>query len=120
MISKINICNAATYGNVSQVIDGLRKFNYFFGANGSGKTTISNILANQSQFPHCSVSWKNGLPLETRVYNRDFVSINFNLQSKLKGVFTLGKQEADTLKKTESSGNRSKSMTLNYLVVLRE
>lgn len=105
MISKVNICNAATYGNVTQVMDGLRKFNYFFGANGSGKTTISNILADQSQFPHCSVSWENGLPLETRVYNRDFVNSNFNLQSKLKGVFTLGKQEADTLQKIETMKN---------------
>ncbi|NLI92032.1 MAG: AAA family ATPase [Peptococcaceae bacterium] len=46
MISKIDICNAATFGNVIQVMDDLKKFNYLFGTNGSGKTTISTILAD--------------------------------------------------------------------------
>lgn len=82
--------------------DGLKKFNYLFGTNGSGKTTISNILADQSQFPTCNVSWEGSLTLETRVYNRDFVERNFNPQDKLKGVFTLGELEADTLNKIET------------------
>ncbi len=103
MISKIDICSAATFGNTPQAIDNLRQFNYLFGANGSGKTTISNIIADQSHFPHCSVTWENGLSLETRVYNRDFVDRNFNPQSKLKGVFTLGEQEADTLQKINTT-----------------
>jgi len=30
MISKIDICNAATFGNVIQVMDDLKKFNYLF------------------------------------------------------------------------------------------
>lgn len=102
MISQISVCSAATFGNVSQVIDDLRKFNYFFGPNGSGKTTISKIIADPSQYPHCSVTWESNLTLETRVYNRDFVDRNFNPQSKLKGVFTLGEQEADTLQKIET------------------
>lgn len=105
MISKIDISNAATFGNVIQVMDGLKKFNYLFGTNGSGKTTISTILADQSKFPGCNVSWESGLALETRVYNRDFVERNFNPQSKLKGVFTLGELEADTLNKIETMKN---------------
>lgn len=114
MISKINICNAATFGNDIQVMDDLKKFNYLFGTNGSGKTTISTILADQSQFSSSNVSWKSGLALETRVYNRDFVERNFNPQSKLKGVFTLGELESDTLNKIETmkndiNGNESRS-----------
>ena len=105
MISKINICNAATFGNDIQVMDGLKKFNYLFGTNGSGKTTISTILADQSQFSSSNVSWKSGLALETRVYNRDFVERNFNPQSRLKGVFTLGELESDTLNKIETMKN---------------
>jgi len=95
MISKIDICSTATFGNASQSMDDFRKFNYFFGANGSGKTTISKILADESQFPNCRVTWKNNLELEARVYNRDFVDRNFTPQNKLKGVFTLGRQETD-------------------------
>jgi len=102
MISKIDICNAASFGNTVQSIDGLKKINYFFGSNGSGKTTISKIIADKSPYIDCEIAWENGIPLETRVYNRDFVDRNFNLQKELKGVFTLGEQEIETLQKIES------------------
>lgn len=111
MISKIDICSTATFGNVSQSLDGLQKFNFLFGANGTGKTTISKILADQSQFPNCSVIWENNLTLETRVYNRDFVDRNFNPQSKLKGVFTLGEQEAGTLQRIETTKQEIDALT---------
>lgn len=102
MISKIDICNAASFGSSAQSLDGLKKFNYFFGSNGSGKTTISNIIAGQPQYIQCNITWENGLPLETRVYNRDFVDRNFNSQRELKGVFTLGEQEIGTLQRIDS------------------
>jgi wobble nucleotide-excising tRNase len=41
--------------------------------------------------------------LERLVYNRDFVERNFSQQTSLKGVFTLGEQEADTLVKIEAT-----------------
>ncbi|MDR1346164.1 MAG: AAA family ATPase [Bacteroidales bacterium] len=41
--------------------------------------------------------------MERLVYNRDFVERNFSQQTSLKGVFTLGEQEADTLVKIEAT-----------------
>jgi hypothetical protein len=41
------------------------------------------------------VSWHNNHALQSLVYNRDFVRENFNQTSKLKGIFTLGKQDID-------------------------
>jgi wobble nucleotide-excising tRNase len=99
MITRIDIGNAVMFDGSAPAIDDLRMFNYFFGVNGTGKTTISKIIENSTSHPDCSVTWKNGIEMETRVYNRDFVERNFSPQNALKGVFTLGKVEADTLSK---------------------
>lgn len=46
MISKIMIRNVATYDNVGVAVENLGKVNFIYGANGCGKTTISNFLNN--------------------------------------------------------------------------
>lgn len=99
MITKIEVNNAAMFSDAAPAIDDLKKFNYFFGVNGTGKTTISRVIENSTFYPDCNVKWENGQVMETLVYNRDFVERNFNPQNVLKGVFTLGKIEADTLQK---------------------
>lgn len=97
MIMKIEVNNAVMFDDATPAIDDLRQFNYFFGVNGTGKTTIGKVIEDPLSFPGCGVSWKNGIAMETLVYNHDFVERNFNSQNALKGVFTLGEQEADTL-----------------------
>jgi wobble nucleotide-excising tRNase len=94
MISSINIRSVATYDVTPQHINPLSKFNFFFGANGSGKTTISRLIEDSCRYPSCSVDWQ-GTSIQSFVYNRDFVEKNFNPQDDLLGVFTLG--EADQL-----------------------
>src|SRR4030067_2659747 len=74
-------------------------FNYLFGANASGKTTIARIIAAEASYPTCSVKWKGQAQLQPVVYNLDFINRNFNQSDELKGVFTLGQQKIDTLKK---------------------
>lgn len=96
MIESITIANTATFGSSSEVLTRLSQFNYLFGSNGTGKTTISRVIADQVPYPDCSVSWKHGRPLETVVLNLDFVDKNFD---QLKGVFTLGEKQKDTLEK---------------------
>ncbi|WP_432463082.1 AAA family ATPase [Agarivorans sp. QJM3NY_33] len=92
MINSLEIANAATYGIVPQQVSPLEKFNFFFGANGAGKTTISRLIEDSTRYANCAVKW-SGSPIERFVYNRDFVEKNFNPQKDLPGVFTLG--EAD-------------------------
>ncbi|MFZ6680498.1 AAA family ATPase [Undibacterium sp. Tian12W] len=89
MIESIKIANVATYTG-PQTMDGLGHLNFVFGANGAGKTTISRALTQQPGYEHCAVTWNDGAPLRTLVYNRDFVDTNFNASSDLKGIFTLG------------------------------
>ncbi|MEL0587516.1 MAG: AAA family ATPase, partial [Candidatus Thiodiazotropha sp. (ex. Lucinoma kazani)] len=46
--------------------------------------------------------WRGGTKLQTMVYNHDFVERNFNQSAELKGVFTLGEKQVDTLTKIET------------------
>ncbi|MBA7583358.1 hypothetical protein ES708_25300 [subsurface metagenome] len=96
MIESISIANLATFQGPPESLTGLSQLNYIFGSNGTGKTTISRVIADQKPYPDCSVLWKDGRPLETVVLNLDFVEKNFN---QLKGVFTLGEKQKDTLEK---------------------
>lgn len=99
MIERIDIAGVATFGTAPSVMDGLSQFNYVYGANGSGKTTISRIIADQAAHPSCRVGWNTGAPLETLVYNRDFVEKHFRASHELPGIFTLGEKNADVLDK---------------------
>ena len=60
-------------------ITDMKKINFIYGANGSGKTTISNLVANPDieDYQGCTVSWQHGMPLKALVYNKQFRENNF-------------------------------------------
>jgi len=60
MINKIIINNLASYKNNVE-IDKLEKINFFFGNNGSGKTTISRVIYNNNTEPIDSYVEKNSI-----------------------------------------------------------
>lgn len=95
MITKIEIKDCASYDPTGVVLNDLKEVNFIYGANGSGKTTISNVIADLQSFPECQISWKNNLELKPYVYNRNFIDVNFSKSKYLKGVFTLGKGGKD-------------------------
>lgn len=97
MIESLSISKTATYGTAPQVLDRLARFNFIFGTNGAGKTTITRVIASPENYPDCAIAWKKGTRLEAMVYNRDFVDRNFNAAPRLKGIFTLGEQDIATL-----------------------
>lgn len=94
MIDEIIIDNVATYHSPAPLID-LRRINYIFGANGTGKTTISRVIAQAEGHAHCQLLWRGGTQLERMVYNRDFVDKNFSQNNPLQGVFTLGENQVE-------------------------
>ena len=96
MIEKIEIRNFATYGSTPETLSGLKKINFVYGSNGTGKTTISRVIADCDSHADCSLSWRGGAPIDPLVYNRDFVDRNFNQPKELKGIFTLGEKDRDT------------------------
>ena len=99
MIESIHIAGIATYSGTPEVLNDLSQFNFVYGSNGSGKTTITKVIADEDRFPSCHVVWKGGTKLRTMVYNRDFVDKNFNQTAELKGIFTLGEKNVDIIKK---------------------
>ncbi len=90
MITSITMRKIASYDDDGVQIDNLRKINFIYGANGSGKTTISNFIANQadSKYQSCKVIWEHDLPLKILVYNKKFREENFG-KGTIEGIFTL-------------------------------
>lgn len=111
MIESITIANVATYDGSPETLGGLRRINFIFGSNGAGKSTIGRIIADEASYPACRVAWKGGTQLQTMVYNHDFVERNFNKSTELKGVFTLGEKQQETLEKISSVKSEVNSLT---------
>ncbi len=91
MINSISINKVASFEGTGVQIADLKKINFIYGANGSGKTTISNLISNpdNENYQECAANWKHGMPLKTLVYNKQFRDHNFG-RGTIEGVFTLG------------------------------
>ena len=99
MISKI-ILNECTPYRKAELSD-CKKINFVFGANGSGKSTISSYLSGSSdaRFEHSSIIWDSSAHETIYVYNRDFRRNNF--QQTIPGVFTMGSATIDDINALE-------------------
>lgn len=105
MIKSITLKKVATFDVSGIQIKDLKKINFIYGANGSGKTTISKLIDKQTDsiFANCSLVWENGLPIKALVYNKDFREKNFG-KGSIDGVFTLGQatmEDIEAIKKME-------------------
>lgn len=116
MIHSIHIKNVASYDNTGVQIDGLKKVNFFYGANGCGKTTISNYIndPDDQNFISCLLTWQSGLPIKVLVYNKSFRERNFG-KGKLNGVFTLGEASAEQIKIIEQKSEDLKEIKADGL-----
>ena len=105
MLESITIKKIATYDEVGIQITDLKKVNFVYGANGSGKTTVTKLIDKPTEtlFTNCSLAWKGGLPIKALVYNKDFKEANFG-KGNFDGVFTLGQatnEEIEAIKKMQ-------------------
>ncbi|MEA2029605.1 MAG: AAA family ATPase, partial [Campylobacterota bacterium] len=104
MIEKIELKQVATYDKNGTSLQNLQKINFIYGANGSGKTTVSNFILNplDSKYQNCNMHWRSEQALETVVYNKEFKNRNFNSTNTIKGVFTLGQATDEEIKTIDS------------------
>ena len=75
----------------SSGLDALARFNFVFGGNGTGKTTISRIFATPDAFPDAECGAEG--PTRALVYNRDYVQVTLRDADGLEGVFTLDDED---------------------------
>lgn len=114
MISSIKIKNVATYESVNGVtIEDMKKINFIYGVNGSGKTTISNYLQqlDDPKYANCSLVWENGIPINLLVYNINFRQRNFG--ENIKGIFTLGQATKEQIETIEEKKDELKILKEN-------
>lgn len=99
MIKTIKLKNCVPFQQ-AEIVD-CKKVNFIYGANGSGKTTISTFLQRypdaNARFGASSIEWDSPVPETIEVYNRDFRRQNLQ-QDNMPGIFTLGR---DNIKEIE-------------------
>ena len=91
MISEIKIKDVATYKDEKLAP---KKINFIYGNNGTGKTTISRFIENteETKFSKSKIAFDESGECNKLTYNQDFVKINFNLETGLRGIYTFGEE----------------------------
>ena len=111
MISKIVIKGVTSYRKEA-VLETDKKANLLYGLNGTGKSTFSDFLYNQSEdrFSHCRIE---GIGNNTRilVYNQKFVQDTFYEPQGIHGIFTLSKGNAEAQKVIDNASAEVKKLT---------
>ena len=99
LIRAIKLKNCVPYQQAE--LSDCKKINFVFGANGSGKSTISAFLSGSSdtRFSHSTIVWDNTVHETIYVYNRSFRRSNF--QQTIPGVFTMGGATIDDINELE-------------------
>lgn len=122
MIESISLSDIATYSPAkSENIVNLKPINFFYGANGAGKTTISRLIEKPNISATSSIAWLRNNPIPAMVYNNDFITSNFSDSKELQGVFTLGKAEKaqlDRLQVLQAEKKRLEKLKANSTVML--
>ena len=109
MITEITMKNIATYNQIGVKIKDLKRLNYFFGNNGSGKSTIAKYLQSlvigdpENKYSLCTKDNYNPMQEEILVFNQDFVERNFRQSQTLKGVFSLNQKNAEIDKQIKAN-----------------
>ncbi|MCR9037416.1 AAA family ATPase [Tractidigestivibacter montrealensis] len=99
MITRIDLPLRVPFDSEQTVIDHLNRVCFMFGPNGSGKTTVSRLIANESTSADPKyLHWDDGGAISTYVYNRDFIEQNFRHVDNVPGVFTIGKDSVEAQK----------------------
>lgn len=115
MLSSIYLNDVASFDkNSTEIIDDLKKINFIYGSNGSGKTTISNFLSGiePDKYQNCRANWTHTNPLKILVYNKQFREDNFG-NGVIAGVFTLGKATKDELQIIKKKNSEFSELTDN-------
>lgn len=119
MIRKLNL-KYASYKEMT-TLETDKKINMIYGLNGSGKSIFSEFLRkieyNDERFMECSIETdntenKSKLALDEKilVYNQKWVNEIFYESPKLKGIFSLSKENANAKKKIDIANQEKEKL----------
>ena len=110
--------NCEPYGVDGVLLENCNKINFVYGANGSGKSTISNFLSHvdkiemPGRFLDSAIEWERQNHETIIVYNKEFRESNF--KQDIPGVFTLGQATIEQVEKLNESKKERDSLQNNY------
>lgn len=100
MLQRMTITGGTCFGPDPMTVDGLKLANFFYGPNGSGKTTISRAFAGGSSV-HLKQEFNDDVPMNVQVYNRDFMNQMLRECDRIPGVFVLGEHNVEAQKRID-------------------
>ena len=94
MIKRILMKNVASFGAEGVDIDGMRRVNLIYGANGSGKSTVAKFIEapHSADFACCALE-EEGRD-QNCVFDRDYIARQFR-GNALTGIFTIGSESIE-------------------------
>ena len=124
MINTIDIKNVASFDEQGTVIQDLKKLNFVFGFNGSGKSTITKFLyevslSEEKRNPIYALCSQQGYNIDEGkilVYNDDFVKRNFIKSDELDGIFSLDETN-DTVDKLIKEKETERNTEVSYQTI---
>lgn len=124
MIDKILLKDVNTYNQIVEVTS-LSNVNFFFGSNGSGKSTVAKLLYNESKpeieknrkFDKCRVSGFDSNREDILVFDEKYVERNFISKKELSGLFTLNEENKEVEDKIEEKQKEIKKLE-SYFEIL--
>jgi len=112
MISKIKLHKTASYTDIVEFEP--KAINYFFGSNGTGKSSLEKEIADISTYPHCNLNWATS-QIDVFIYNKQFVQDSFS--QRIKGIFTLGKDATSIQKFLEYANQKIDELKTKFYII---
>jgi wobble nucleotide-excising tRNase len=100
--------NDASYRDTNTHIEGLTFVNFFFGNNGTGKSTIAKAIKSDGSGITYGSGRTHGDFLHL-VFDQDFIDDHFHSYNNMKGVFTLGAVGKETQDKIDAKEEEKKA-----------
>ncbi|AZP04403.1 AAA family ATPase [Jeotgalibaca ciconiae] len=95
MLSNIFLRNVASYNEVGTKFKDLKKVNFIYGNNGTGKSTLSRGFLNIEDVVYSDCIYEGNIIGERLVYNKNFIDENFKSDNDIPGIFTLGRDDVE-------------------------
>ncbi|MEE2730694.1 MAG: AAA family ATPase [Pseudomonadota bacterium] len=102
MLTEIRMDSVASFKKEAKLVTD-KKINLIYGLNGTGKSTISNFLYEPSNARFIQCTKLPALSDPILVYNQSFIQDNFYVADRLKGIFSLSKENKLAAEKIENA-----------------